>query len=128
LIRSLPGGFTTLDSTIKLHLRRWFVSQGGVKVVARAGHRNGASRSRSAEQSRPSSNAQADSGGQAASTPPHVAAVGVGPAPGDDGLTGFEPPDATDDDGDEYLDVDGASIGFGFTVLPRVNGSSEMEI
>jgi len=104
------------------------VSQGGVKVVARAGHRNSASRSRSTEQSRPSSNAQADSGGQAASTPPHVAAVGVGPAPGDDGLTGFELPDATDDDGDEYLDVDGASIGFGFTVLPRVNGSSEMEI
>ena len=127
-ICSLPGGFATLDSTIKHHLRRWFVSQGGVKVVARAGHRNGASRSRSAEQSRPSSNAQADSGGLAASTPPHVAAVGVGPAPGDDGLTGFELPDATDDDGDEYLDVDGASIGFGFTVLPRVNGSSEMEI
>ena len=37
LIRSLPGGFTTLDSTIKLHLRRWFVSQGGVKVVNRSG-------------------------------------------------------------------------------------------
>ena len=32
-IRSLPGGFTTLDSTIKHHLRRWFVSQGGVRAV-----------------------------------------------------------------------------------------------
>ena len=128
LIQQYSGGFGTLDDTVRQYLRRWFVSQGGVKVVARAGHRNGASRSRSTEQSRPSSNAQADSGGLAASTPPHVAAVGVGPAPGDDGLTGFELPDATDDDGDEYLDVDGASIGFGFTVLPRVNGSSEMEI
>ena len=36
-IRSLPGGFATLDSTIKHHLRRWFVSQGGVAVVARQG-------------------------------------------------------------------------------------------
>ena len=36
-IRSLPGGFTTLDSTIKNHLRRWFVSQGGVQVAARRG-------------------------------------------------------------------------------------------
>ena len=36
-IRSLPGGFTTLDSTIKQHLRRWFVSQGGIKVVNRCG-------------------------------------------------------------------------------------------
>ena len=92
--------------------------------MARAGHRNGASRSRSTEQSRPSGTAQANSGGQAASTPPHVAAVDVRPAPGDDGLTGVELPDATDD-GDEYLDEDGAAFGFGFTVLPHVNGSSD---
>ena len=32
-IRSLPGGFATLDSTIKHHLRRWFVAQGGVNVA-----------------------------------------------------------------------------------------------
>ena len=40
-IRSLPGGFTTLDSTIKNHLRRWFVSQGGVQVAARRGRSAG---------------------------------------------------------------------------------------
>ena len=34
-IETLAGGFATLDSTIKTHLRRWFESQGGVKVVAR---------------------------------------------------------------------------------------------
>ena len=34
-IKTLAGGFATLDYTIKQHLRRWFVSQGGVKVVAR---------------------------------------------------------------------------------------------
>ena len=33
LIQSLPGGFTTLDSMIARHLRRWFVSQGGVRVA-----------------------------------------------------------------------------------------------
>jgi hypothetical protein len=124
LIQKYSGGFGTLNDTVKQYLRRWFESQGGIKVVARAGHRNSASRSRSTEQSRPSGTAQANSGGQAASTPPHVAAVDVGPAPGDDGLTGVELPDATDD-GDEYLDENGAAFGFGFTVLPHVNGSSD---
>ena len=38
---------------------------------------------------------------------------------GDHGLTGFELPDATDDDGDEYLEVHGASMGFGSTVPAR---------
>ena len=33
----------------------------------------------------------------------NLAAVGIGPAPGDDGLTGFELPDATDDDEDGYF-------------------------
>ena len=42
-IRSLPGGFATLDSTIKHHLRRWFVSHGGVKVAARAGRQSSTS-------------------------------------------------------------------------------------
>ena len=40
-IRSLPGGFDTLDSTIKQHLRRWFVSQGGIQVAARQGRAAG---------------------------------------------------------------------------------------
>ena len=34
-IETLAGGFATLDNLIKTHLRQWFVSQGGVKVVAR---------------------------------------------------------------------------------------------
>ena len=37
-INSLAGGFATLDSTIQQHLRRWFVSQGGVKVVTNSRH------------------------------------------------------------------------------------------
>ena len=37
LIQQYSGGFGTLDDTVKQYLRRWFVSQGGVKVVARAG-------------------------------------------------------------------------------------------
>ena len=36
LIQSYAGGFGTLNDTVKQYLRRWFVSQGGVKVVARA--------------------------------------------------------------------------------------------
>jgi len=36
LIQRLPGGFHKLDATVKQYLRRWFVSQGGVKVVSRA--------------------------------------------------------------------------------------------
>ena len=35
LIRKYSGGFGTLNDTVKQYLRRWFVSQGGVKVVAR---------------------------------------------------------------------------------------------
>ena len=31
-IKTLAGGFAMLDNTIKGHLRRWFVSQGGVKA------------------------------------------------------------------------------------------------
>jgi len=37
LIQQYSGGFGTLDDTVRQYLRRWFVSQGGVKVVARAG-------------------------------------------------------------------------------------------
>ena len=33
LILSYPGGFASLDSTIKTHLRRWFEARGGVKVA-----------------------------------------------------------------------------------------------
>ena len=36
LIQQYSGGFGTLDDTVRQYLRRWFVSQGGVKVVARA--------------------------------------------------------------------------------------------
>ena len=35
LIQQYSGGFGTLDDTVRQYLRRWFVSQGGVKVVAR---------------------------------------------------------------------------------------------
>ena len=35
LIQKYSGGFGTLNDTVKQYLRRWFVSQGGVKVVAR---------------------------------------------------------------------------------------------
>jgi len=37
LIRNYPGGFDTLNDTVKTYLRRWFVSQGGVQVGARHG-------------------------------------------------------------------------------------------
>ena len=36
LIQQYSGGFGTLNDTVKQYLRKWFVSQGGVKVVARA--------------------------------------------------------------------------------------------
>ena len=39
LILKYSGGFGTLNDTVKQYLRKWFVSQGGVKVVARAGRR-----------------------------------------------------------------------------------------
>ena len=39
LIQNYSGGFGTLNDTVKQYLRKWFVSQGGVKVVARAGRR-----------------------------------------------------------------------------------------
>ena len=35
LIQKYSGGFGTLNDTVRQYLRRWFVSQGGVKVVAR---------------------------------------------------------------------------------------------
>ena len=35
LIKSYSGEFGTLNDTVKTHLRRWFVSQGGVQVAAR---------------------------------------------------------------------------------------------
>ena len=37
LIKAHSGGFGTLNATVKQYLRRWFVSQGGVKVVNRRG-------------------------------------------------------------------------------------------
>ena len=37
LIQKTAGGNATIDGTVRQYLRRWFVSQGGVKVVARAG-------------------------------------------------------------------------------------------
>ena len=37
LIKGYSGGFGTLNGTVKQYLRRWFVSQGGVKVVNRHG-------------------------------------------------------------------------------------------
>jgi hypothetical protein len=36
LIQQYSGGFGTLNDTVRQYLRLWFVSQGGVKVVARA--------------------------------------------------------------------------------------------
>ena len=36
LILRYSGGFGTLNGTVKQYLRRWFVEQGGVKVVARS--------------------------------------------------------------------------------------------
>lgn len=39
LIEKYSGGFGTLNDTVKQFLRRWFVSQGGVKVAARQGRR-----------------------------------------------------------------------------------------
>ena len=44
LIQKYSGGFGTLNDTVKQYLRKWFVSQGGVKVVAR-GRANPSSRS-----------------------------------------------------------------------------------
>ena len=41
LIQKYRGGFGTLNDTVKQYLRKWFVSQGGVKVVARLGKRGG---------------------------------------------------------------------------------------
>lgn len=38
LIQKYSGGFDTLNDTVKQYLRRWFVSQGGVKVAARVSH------------------------------------------------------------------------------------------
>merc|ERR1712072_976741 len=35
LVNSYPGGFPALNATVKQHLRRWFVSQGGTKVASR---------------------------------------------------------------------------------------------
>ena len=35
LVQGYAGGFGTLDDTVKRYLRRWFVSQGGVRVVVR---------------------------------------------------------------------------------------------
>jgi len=53
LIQQYSGGFGTLDDTVRQYLRRWFVSQGGVKVVARQQSSiDGARGSRSTEQSR----------------------------------------------------------------------------
>ena len=40
-VQSCSGGFGTLNATIKTFLRRWFVSQGGVKVAARHGGTSG---------------------------------------------------------------------------------------
>ena len=37
LIHTTAGGNATIDGTVKQFLRRWFVSQGGIKVAARAG-------------------------------------------------------------------------------------------
>ena len=37
LVQGYAGGFGTLDDTVKRYLRRWFVSQGGVRVAARHG-------------------------------------------------------------------------------------------
>ena len=39
LILTYSGGFGTLDDTVKQYLRQWFVSQGGVKVVAQQGRK-----------------------------------------------------------------------------------------
>ena len=39
LIQKYSGGFGTLNDTVQQYLRRWFVSQGGVKVVARRSKR-----------------------------------------------------------------------------------------
>merc|ERR1712072_107678 len=36
LVNSYPGGFPALNATVKQHLRRWFVSQGGCKVANRS--------------------------------------------------------------------------------------------
>ena len=41
LIQSYAGGFGTLNDAVKRYLRRWFESQGGVKVVARRGRAAG---------------------------------------------------------------------------------------
>ena len=35
LIQKYSGGFDTLDDTVRQYLRKWFVSHGGIKVVAR---------------------------------------------------------------------------------------------
>ena len=108
------------------------MSQGGVRVVARAG-RTGFREQAGPSSSNVSNQGRSGSAGRAASTPPlpsppAAAAVGVGPAPSDDGLTGFELPDATDADGDEYVEVHGASMGFGSTVpaVKQVARAAEM--
>jgi len=45
LIQQYSGGFGTLNDTVKQYLRLWFVSQGGVKVVARGRARQSSLRS-----------------------------------------------------------------------------------
>ena len=49
LIQKYSGGFGTLNDTVKQYLRRWFVSQGGVRVVARTGSSKPMWSTRSAE-------------------------------------------------------------------------------
>ena len=61
LIQSYAGGFGTLNDTVRMYLRQWFVSQGGVKVVARRARR--------------------DPGGPAQSPPPAALPPGDGSVP-----------------------------------------------
>ena len=85
-ILSLPGGFATLDSTIKHHLRRWFVSQGGVQVAARPVRRANSAlpaqrsdpveRVRVAQFAASGSPASASGAGRAISAPAGTAATG----------------------------------------------------
>ena len=51
LIKKSSGGFGTLNSTVKGFLRRWFVSQGGVRVVAQLGQQGSCDSSGTFDQS-----------------------------------------------------------------------------
>ena len=101
LIQQYSGGFGTIDDTVRQYLRKWFVSQGGVKVVAR--RRKGSMSSSSA-------------GDRANSTAAITASSSVERARPETTFTGFDPGSASGA-ADETT--------FGFDIPGSVSGAAE---